>query len=155
MCRLVASGPPRVGRTWSPVAPMIKVSGLVARANVRVALSVPASTTATLAEVMSPGVAKLMLGVELVLYSKPEGTFKTSVTLVPAAKSVLVPSAIVIPPKSVHAPDPPVAAVSLEIAEPPDAPVMMTAGQAEGERLRTAAKTATWILDRKDITKSP
>jgi hypothetical protein len=67
-----------------------------------------------------------MLGAEEVLNSNPPGAFRISVTPVPAEKSVFFPSAIVIAPSVVQEPEPPMPAVSAEIAEPPDAAVNIT-----------------------------
>src|SRR5215471_9718132 len=86
-----------------------------------------AFVTATLALVTSAPCTKLMLGVEAVLNSKPSGTLRISVpllTLLP--RSCFFPSAIVIGPRVVQAGDVPLAAVSAEMAPPPEAGVMTT-----------------------------
>jgi hypothetical protein len=82
---------------------------------------VEGSFTATLADMISWPPTKLMLGTEEVLTSNPLGIFKTMVALEPEEISDFLPSAIVMGPKVVHAPDPPVAAVSAESADPPEA----------------------------------
>ena len=90
----------------------------------KVIVSVEGSVTTTLAEVISWPLAKLMLGVDAVLNSNPLGAFKIRVTLEPTEISVFLPSAIVIGPSVVHAPEPPIPAVSADMAEPPEAAVM-------------------------------
>src|SRR4051794_26912660 len=71
-----------------------------------------------------------MLGVTAVLNSKPAGVRRTRVTLVPCAKSPFAPSVMVIAPIVVHAGVTAFAALSAEIAPPPEAPVNVTAANA-------------------------
>jgi hypothetical protein len=105
---------------------MMKVSLLPVPETFKVIVSVEESVTATLAEVISPPVVKLMLGVEAGLNSNPPGAFKIRMTPEPEEISDLLPSAMVIGPRVVHAPDPPMPAVSADMADPPEAGVMET-----------------------------
>jgi hypothetical protein len=91
-----------------------------------VIVSVEGSVTATLAEVISWPLAKLMLGVDAGLNSNPLGAFRTRVTPEPEEISVFLPSIMVMGPRVVHTPDPPMPAVSADIAEPSEAGVMET-----------------------------
>ena len=79
---------------------------------VRVTVMVAASVMATTALPILALGAKLTLGVTAVLNSNPVGALMTNVTPVPAAKSFVTPSAIVIAPSVVHAGDDALAAVS-------------------------------------------
>jgi hypothetical protein len=124
MCPLAASGPPNVGRTCKPAAPMMRVSIPPVPETFKVIVIVEGSVTATLAEVISWPLAKLMLGVDAGLNSNPLGAVKIRVTPEPAEISDFLPSIIVIGPRVVHAPEPPMPAVSADIVNPPEAAVM-------------------------------
>jgi hypothetical protein len=84
------------------------------------------SVMATEALVMFRAAVKVTLGVTAVLNSNPAGVLRIKVMFVPTAKSPVAPSAMVIVPSVVHAPDPPVPAESAEMAVPPDAGVTVT-----------------------------
>jgi hypothetical protein len=74
---------------------------------------------------MSP-LVKLTLGMEEVLNSNPAGAFRMRVRPEPDEMSLFFDSSMIIGPRVVHAPEPPVAAVSAEMAVPPEAPVTTT-----------------------------
>ena len=121
---------------------MTNVSRFEVLATVRVAVKVEASIRARVPAVTSAPLVKLKPGGELVLNSNPEGDLSTKVTFEPTPKSFVLPSAIVIGPRVVHEPEPPVAAVSAEMFEPPEAPVTVTAarvGQTSPTKTRNAA----------------
>src|SRR5436190_3632572 len=105
----------------------------------RVMVSVEGSETTMVAEVISPPPTKLMLGVEAVLNSKPAGAFRMRVWPLPEAMSIFLDSSSVMGPRVVQAPEPPLAAVSAEIAEPPDALVTLRAARAAGDTSRRRA----------------
>jgi hypothetical protein len=92
-----------------------------------VMVRVEGSFTVALAEVISWPPAKVTLGTEEVLISNPLGILRTRVALEPEEISVFLTSTIVIGPRVVHAPEPPVAARSAESADPPEAGVTVTA----------------------------
>jgi hypothetical protein len=62
--------------------------------------------------------------------------------------SPLLPSAMVIVPKVVHAPVPPLAAVSAEIADPPDAGVIVTDARSRkvGKISSPSKRTETLVI---------
>jgi hypothetical protein len=80
----------------------------------------------TEAAVISREAVKVTSGGADELNSKPAGAFSTRVTAVPPAMSVLLPSVIVIGPRTVHAGEAAFADLSAEILVPPVALVIVT-----------------------------
>jgi hypothetical protein len=95
---------------------------------------------ATAALVMSVPAVAVRFGMTAVLNAKPDGALRIRVTLVPAAKSALAPSAIVTAPRVVHAGDEALAAVSADMLLPPAAPVTVTAAEARLKPIRAKAE---------------
>ena len=144
----VANGEPAVGRTCILVVlPIVSVSVLPVPLTLMVTVIVEESVITTLAAVMFLVAVKVMLGVTVVLNSKPAGAFRMRVWLFPLAKSPFAPSAIeMLPLKVVHAAVPPAAeVVSAEMPVPPEKPVTVTVAHARPSAKSAAAKQRNGI----------